>query len=73
VKSVRARLYYEAGVDTIDKFAAWETEDRLKYLKDWVEQTGFDGIAPLRKELANGVAKARTLERIVVYDEHMEG
>jgi hypothetical protein len=73
VKSVRARLYYEAGVDTIDKFAAWETEDLLIYLREWVERTGFDGIAPLPKELANGVAKARSLERIVEYNEHLEG
>lgn len=68
IKAVRARLYYDAGLDTPDKFAQWEPEALREMLVEWVKQTGFDGIAPLPKELRNAVEKARTLPRIVEYD-----
>lgn len=68
IKSVRARLYYDAGLDTPDKFAQWEPEALRQMLVAWVERTGFDGIAPLPKELRNAVEKARTLPKIVDYD-----
>lgn len=67
VKSVRARLYYDAGVDTPKKMAEWEPNALVKYLREFVERTGFDGIAPLPKEIRNGIEKARTLEQIVDY------
>jgi hypothetical protein len=68
IKAVRARLYYDAGLDTPDKFAHWEPEALREMLVQWVERTGFDGVAPLPKELRNAVEKARTLPRIVEYD-----
>lgn len=67
VKEVRARLYYEAGVDTPDKLAAWEPEALVQMLAEWVARTGFQGIAPLPKEVHNTVATARRLPRVVAY------
>jgi hypothetical protein len=67
IKSVRARLYYEAGLDTPDKFRRWEPEALRQMLVDFVERTGFEGIAPLPKELQNAIVAARRLRPAVEY------
>ena len=67
LRSVRARLYYEAGVDTIDKLAAWDPAALRAWFVEYVERTGFEGIAPLPKEVRNAVATAKTLTRLVEY------
>jgi hypothetical protein len=67
VKSVRARLYHDAGVDTVEKMARWDPEALRAMLIAFVERTGFDGIAPLPKEARNAVAAARRLPKIVEY------
>jgi hypothetical protein len=68
LRSVRARLYYDAGVDTVEGLAAWDPEELRAMLVDFVARTGFDGIAPLPKEARNAVATAKTLERLVEYE-----
>lgn len=69
IKAIRARLYVDAGVDTVEKLATWKPEELRAMLLKFVEETGFDGIAPLPKEAESAVAKARRLPRIVAYDE----
>jgi hypothetical protein len=66
VRSVRARLYYEAGL-TPESIATWEPEELRVMLVEFVERTGFDGIAPLPKEVQHLVSDARRLPKIVVY------
>jgi hypothetical protein len=68
VKSIRARLYYDAGVDTIEKMARWDPAELRAMLIEFVEQTGFDGIAPLPKEAAFTVATAKRLPKAVEYE-----
>lgn len=67
IKGVRARLYYDAGLDTPDKFTKWKVEDLRKMLIEFVERSGFDGIAPLPKELHNAIEAAKKLQRAVQY------
>jgi hypothetical protein len=67
IKSVRARLYYDAGLDTPDKFTRWKMEDLRQMLIEFVERTGFDGIAPLPKELRNAIETAKKLPKSVQY------
>jgi len=67
VKGVRARLYYDAGLETPAKLAQCEPEPLRKMLVEFVARTGFDGIAPLPKELRNTIAAARQLPEIVQY------
>lgn len=67
VKSVRARLYYDAGVDTLEKMAKWDPKKLRAMLIDFVEKTGFDGIATLPKEAEFTVAEAKKLPKIVEY------
>lgn len=68
VKGVRARLFYDAGLDTPGRLAEWEPQALREYLVEWVERTGFDGIAPLPKEVSSSIDRARALPEIVVYD-----
>ncbi|KPK89174.1 MAG: hypothetical protein AMJ88_17940 [Anaerolineae bacterium SM23_ 63] len=67
VKDIRARLYYEAGVDSIEKLSAWEPEELRAMLVNFVEETSFEGIAPWLKEAEFTVEFARKLPRIVEY------
>lgn len=66
VRTVRARLYHDAGL-TPEIIATWDPAELHAMLVEWVEQTGFDGIAPLPKEVHNLVANARKLPKLVVY------
>jgi hypothetical protein len=65
VKSIRARLYYDAGVDTLDKMAKWDSDNLRTMLIDFVQKTGFNGIAPLPKEAEFTVKEAKKLQRII--------
>lgn len=67
LKGIRARLYYDAGVDTIEKLAGWNPEELRTKLITFVEKTAFDGIAPLPKEANNAVEMAKRLPKIVEY------
>lgn len=67
VKAIRARLYYDSGIDTLEKMAKWDPEAMRLMLIEFVEKTGFDGIAPLPKEAANSVKVAAELPKIIEY------
>ncbi len=67
VKGIRARLYYDAGVDSIEKMAERDPEALRAMLVEFVERTGFEGIAPLPKEAEFTVEKAKKLPKIVEY------
>lgn len=67
IKSVRARLYFDAGLDTPDKFVNRKMEDLRTLLIEFIQRTGFEGIAPLPKELNNAIAAAKKLPRSIQY------
>lgn len=67
IKSVRARLYYDAGLDTPEKFKKWKMEDLRQMLVEFVQRTGFEGIAPLPKELNNAIETAKKLPKVIRY------
>ena len=67
VKGIRARLYHDAGIDTIEKLAEWEPEELREMVAEFVERTGFEGIAPLPAEARFTIAQARRLPKIVEY------
>jgi Domain of unknown function (DUF4332) len=65
VKGIRARLYYEAGVDTVEKLAAYEPQALMALTTKFVKKSGFNGIAPLPKEVSSTIANARKLPKLV--------
>jgi hypothetical protein len=69
VKAVRARLYVDAGVDTLEKIAACEPDAFVQLIREFVTETGFQGVATLPKEAEFTINEAKRLPRMVVYDE----
>jgi hypothetical protein len=67
VKGIRARLYYDAGVDTMEKMAKWSPIELREMLVGFIEKTKFNGIAPLPKEAKFTVEMARRMPKIVEY------
>ena len=65
VKGIRARLYYDAGVDSVEKMAGWEPEELRIMVTEFAVRTGFDGIPPLPKEVSSTVANAQKLPKVV--------
>jgi hypothetical protein len=61
----RARLFHDAGLDTTDKIAKWDSEEMRQMFVEFVERTGFDGSPPTPGEAAFYVKVARFLPRIV--------
>ena len=68
VKAIRARLYHDAGIGSIARFAALEPEEILSITRKFVEDAGFDGIPPLPGEVRHGSATARSLPIITDLD-----
>ena len=68
LKGIRARLYHDSGVDTPEKIAQWEPETLRAFLEHFVQETGFNGIPPLPKEVRNAVRVSRNLDKIVQYE-----
>ncbi|MFX0097701.1 MAG: DUF4332 domain-containing protein [Candidatus Hodarchaeota archaeon] len=67
IKSIRARLYYDAGIDSVEKMASWNPKELREMLVEFVKRTQFEGIAPLPKEAEFSVKKAKELQKIVEY------
>jgi len=66
LKKVRGRLFYEAGLDTLTEIAILEPEEVQQILKDFVDKTGFEGIAPTLGEAQVAVRMARFLPENLV-------
>jgi hypothetical protein len=67
VKGTRARLYHDAGIDTVEKISTLTPEELRRIALEFVERTGFAGIATLPAEAQFTVAAARKLSKIVEY------
>jgi hypothetical protein len=65
VKGIRARLYYDAGVTSVEKMALWEPEALLRLAAGFVERTQFPGIPPLPREVSSTIKNARNLPRVI--------
>ena len=65
VKGIRARLYYDAGVDSVAKFASADPEQLRNLVTEFAERTHFDGVPPLPKEVSSTVENAKKLPIIV--------
>jgi hypothetical protein len=61
LKKIRCRLFYEAGLDTLAAIAALKPVEVNMILQDYIEKTGFEGIAPTIGEAEITVLMARFL------------
>jgi hypothetical protein len=67
VKEVRARLYYDAGVDTVEKMARWNPEELGEFIEDFIKSSGFLGVSPQPKEIKSTIAEAGKLKSVIQY------
>lgn len=67
VKGIRARMYYDAGIDTVEKIACWEPARLVERINQFVAETGFDGIPTLPAEAKFTINTAKKLPKIVQY------
>lgn len=65
VKGVRARLYYEIGIDSVEKMGSMDAQDLRLQAINYVERSNFDGIPPQPAEAEYTVEKAKTLPIVV--------
>ena len=63
----RARLYYEAGLDTFDKIAKQNPEATIDFLDDFTKRTGFDGSAPTLADATSSVENSKRIPRIIEF------
>jgi len=68
VRAIRAKLYFEMGIETVEQMASWRPEDLVREANAFVERTGFDGIATLPKEAEYSVSLANRLPRLAAFD-----
>lgn len=67
VKAVRARLYYEAGMDTVKKIAALEPEELREQVVAFINQSDYNGVPTHPSEAIYTVEKARELPLMIEY------
>ncbi len=67
IKGIRARLYVDAGIDTVEKLAQWDPEKFLEHIVEFVECTGVDGTPTLSAEAIYSIEYAKKLPKIMQY------
>ncbi len=65
VKKKLSRLYYEAGLDSPVKVAAFEPKDLHEFFTKFVEESGWDGMVPNPSDLVSNIKNARELSKVV--------
>jgi hypothetical protein len=65
VKGTRARLYYDAGIETVERLANMDPEALRATVVEFVQRTGFDGVATLLAEARFTVEEAQKLPILV--------
>ena len=66
LKAVRGRLFYEAGLDSLDTIAALNAEEIHRQLQDYIDRTGFGGSAPTVSEAEAAVTMAQFLPKDLI-------
>ncbi|MGC9335101.1 MAG: DUF4332 domain-containing protein [Anaerolineae bacterium] len=67
VRGIRARLYLDAGIDTVAHMAEWDPEALRQEIVAFVERTGFEGVPTLPAEVRATVAEAQQLPDVAEY------
>lgn len=67
VKGIRTHLYHQAGITSINTMAEYEPEQLLEVTRQYVRESGFEGIAPLPAEVRHAIMTAKKLPKIIEY------
>ncbi len=68
LKGTRTLLYYDAGVDTLEKIAKWDPVKLREHFIKFCESTNYQGAKPpTQKECNNHVKIAQSLPKIIEF------
>jgi hypothetical protein len=67
LKKKRARLFYDAGFDTLDKIAAKDIDGLMNDIDNYIKKTGFSGRGVSISEAKHTISMAEFLQRIIEY------
>jgi hypothetical protein len=65
IKQKLSRLYYDAGLDSPAKVAAFEPKELHEFFTKFVEESGWDGMVPNPGDLVGNITNARKLSKVV--------
>ena len=66
LKRKRARLFYNAGLDTLEKIANSTTKEIIEKTSEYIEKHNFKGWPPERKEAEEAINIAKYLESRII-------
>lgn len=66
LKRKRARMYYDAGFDTLEKISNSTIEEVIQKISEYIKESGFDGWAPEPKEAEEAINIAKNLESRII-------
>ena len=66
-KRKRARLYLNAGIDTLEKMAKLSPEKLIKIAEDYIQKNGFDGSAPIYADAKFSIDHAKHIKDVVEF------
>ena len=67
LKAIRARLYHDAGVDTVEKMSLMNPAELIRVTSDYIKRSNFNGIPPTPKEAEFTINEAKKMARLVVW------
>jgi len=66
-KAKRARLYLDAGIDTLEKMAKLTAEELISKSEEYIQKSGFAGSAPIYADAKFSVENAKRLKDVVEF------
>jgi hypothetical protein len=69
VKEKLTRLYYNAGVQTPQELSKWSPIELHNHFKDYIEQSGWEGMVPYVSDLQNNIERAKKINSLVEYED----
>ncbi|MHA2246829.1 MAG: DUF4332 domain-containing protein [Candidatus Hodarchaeales archaeon] len=68
VRTKFTRLFYNAGIESPAELSKWDNIELRSFLNNFIEKSGWEGIAPFPSDLSNYIEDAKRLPKIIKYD-----
>lgn len=73
LKSIRARLYLDAGIRSVETLATWDADELFPVLAGFFAESDCDGLPPLPGEVHKAVAMARNIPIVIEWQRENPG
>lgn len=68
VRSKFTRLFYNAGIEIPAELSKWGVTELRSHLNEYIEKSGWKGIAPFPSDLSNYIKNAQSLPQVIDYE-----